>query len=58
MGLLLRALFGAGVPRQAADAKNALLFAYQADETFVFAIIAIVEGQWAYWFTIIPPEPD
>jgi hypothetical protein len=45
LGLLMRALFGAGAPRQASDDKNALLFAYQADDTLVFAIMAVVEGQ-------------
>lgn len=58
LGLLMRALFGAGAPRQASDAKNALLFVYQADETFVFATIAVVEGQWACSLTIIAPEPN
>jgi len=58
LGLLMRAMFGAGAPRQASDANNALLFAYQADETFVFAIMAVVEGQWACWLTIIALEPN
>jgi len=58
LGLLMRALFGAGAPRQAADAKNVLLFAYQADETLVFAIVARVEGQWACCLTIIAAEAD
>ena len=58
LGLLMRALFGAGAPRQASDAKNALLFAYQANETLVFAIVALVEGQWAFCLTVIAPEAD
>src|SRR5271157_2136353 len=56
LGLLMRALFGAGAPRQASDAKNALLFAYQTCETLVFAIVAFVEGQWAFCLVIIAPE--
>ncbi|MBB4200770.1 hypothetical protein GGD83_004599, partial [Rhodoblastus sphagnicola] len=36
----------------------ALLFVYQADETFVFAIMAAVEGKWACCLTILTPEPN
>ncbi|MCW2272954.1 hypothetical protein M2321_000518 [Rhodoblastus acidophilus] len=58
LGLLMRALFGAGAPRQASDVKSALLFVDQADETFVFAIMAVIEGHWACWLNIIAPEPN
>ena len=58
LGLLMRALFGAGAPREASDAKNALLFVYQADNTLAFAIVAVIEGHWALGVCIIAPEVD
>ena len=58
LGLLMRALFGAGAPKQASDARNALLFAYPTDETHVFVIMAVVDGQWASCLTVIAPEAN
>ena len=47
LGILMRALFGAGTPREAANARFALLFVIQAADTITFAIIAASDAETA-----------
>jgi transposase len=47
LGLLMRALYGKGTPREAAEAAYALIFLLHPDEALVFAPFAAVDGQLA-----------
>ena len=40
LGILMRALFGAGTPREAAAIRNGFVFVVQTAETFAFVILA------------------
>jgi hypothetical protein len=43
----MRALFGAGTPREAANVRFALLFVIQAADTIAFVIIAASDAETA-----------
>jgi transposase len=58
LGILMRALFGCGTPREAASVKNALLFIIQTDGAMARAIIAEIDGETSMLVTIVAPEPD
>ena len=58
LGILMRALFGAGTPREAANAKFALLFVIQAADTMAFVIIAESDGEMALLAIFAAPEAD
>ena len=45
LGVLMRALFGCGTPREAASVRNALLFIIQTDAALAFAMIAEVDAE-------------
>ncbi len=45
LGILMRALFGAGTPRDAASARVAFLFVIQAADTIAFVIIAASDAE-------------
>jgi len=45
LGILMRALFGAGTPKEAANVRFAFLFIIQAAETIAFAIIAASDAE-------------
>lgn len=47
LGVLMRALFGARTPREAANARFALLFVIQAADTITFVIIAASDAETA-----------
>ena len=47
LGVLIRALYGQGTPREAAEAAYALIFLLHADAALVFAPFAAVDGQLA-----------
>ena len=47
LGVLMRALFGAGTPREAANVRFALLFVIQAADTIAFVIIAASDAETA-----------
>ena len=47
LGILMRALFGAGTPREAAAIRNAFVFLIQTAETIVFVILATSEAETA-----------
>ena len=59
LGLLMRALYGQGTPKEAADALNAFVFVVQTDAALTFALIAVVNGEFAALVIIIAdPTPD
>jgi hypothetical protein len=45
--VLMRALYGQGTPREAAEAVYGLTFVLQSDAALVFALIATVDGELA-----------
>jgi transposase len=47
LGVLMRALYGQGTPREAAEAVYGLTFVLQSDAALVFALIATVDGELA-----------
>jgi transposase len=58
LGILMRALFGQGTPREAASARNALLFVVQMDAALVIATIPDVDGEMAALLIVVAPETD
>ena len=56
LGILMRALFGCGTPREAARAQSAFLFVAQTELTLALVLIATVDGQMAMLVVIIAPE--
>ena len=57
LGILMRALFGCGTPREAASAISALLFVMHTDVALALAMIANVDGETAMLVVIVAPEP-
>ena len=43
----MRALYGQGTPREAAEAVSALIFVLQSDAALAFGLIATVNGELA-----------
>ncbi len=58
LGVLMRALFGCGTPREAANAKNALLFVIQTDVAVAIIIIAEIDREMALLAIVAAPEAD
>ena len=58
LGILMRALFGQGTPREAASARSALLFVVQSDAALVMAMIAEIDGEPAALLIVVAPETD
>jgi transposase len=58
LGVLMRALFGCGTPREAADLKNALLLVIQTDVVMAIIIIAEIDGEMAILAIVAMPEHD
>ena len=56
LGVLMRALYGQGTPREAAEALYALFFVLQSDAALAFALIAAVEGELAA-IVIVAADP-
>ena len=56
LGILMRALFGRGTPREAADASNALLVIIQTDAALAIAMFAIIDGAPAMLVIVIEPQ--
>jgi transposase len=57
LGILMRALFGCGTPREAASAISALLFVIHTDVALALAMIADVDGETAMLVVTVAPEP-
>ena len=47
LGILMRALFGAGTPKAAADTGFAFLFVIQTADTIAFVILAVSDAETA-----------
>jgi len=58
LGILMRALFGAGTPREAASAKNALLLVIQTNVAMAIVIVAEIDGEMALLAIVAAPEAD
>ena len=58
LGILMRALFGCGTPREDARAKNALLFVIQTDVAIAIVIVADIYGELAMLAFIAMPQQD
>ena len=56
LGILMRALFGAGTPREAANVGFAFLFVIQAVDTIAFAIIAGADAETAALIVAVTAE--
>lgn len=40
----MRALCGKGTPKEAAEARDALVFVFRTDSSLTFALIAVIDG--------------
>ena len=47
LSVLMRALYGQGTPREAAEAVSALIFVLQSDAALAFGLIPTVNGELA-----------
>jgi transposase len=57
LGILMRATFGQGTPREAADARITILFVVQADPAMVIVMIAEIDGEMAALVMAIMADP-
>jgi hypothetical protein len=55
LGVLMRALYGQGTPREAAEAAMAFLFVLQTDAAIAFGLIAVIEGEFVALIVIAAP---
>jgi high-affinity Fe2+/Pb2+ permease len=58
LGILMRALFGYGTPREAASARSALLFVIQIEIALAIVMIADIDGELAMLVIIVAPDTD
>ena len=58
LGILMRALFGCGTPRQAASASSALLFVLQTHAALALAIVTPIDGKAVMLVITVAPETD
>jgi transposase len=56
LGILMRALFGCGTPRQAAGASQAFLFVIQTDSALLMAFVAQSAGKSSAFLIVLAPE--
>jgi hypothetical protein len=56
LGILMRALFGQGTPREAASARSALLVFVQSGSALAIAVISIIDGETAMLVIIVAPD--
>ena len=45
LGLLMRALYGKGTPKEAAEARHAIVLVLRTDTALTFALIAVIDGE-------------
>jgi transposase len=57
LGILMRALFGRGTPREAASANRALLLVIHTEAMLAIVMIATVDDQTAMLFVLVAPDP-
>jgi transposase len=53
LGILMRAMFGKGTPREAASARSVVLFVIQTDSALAIAVISAIDGETAMLVIII-----
>jgi len=58
LGILMRALFGKGTPKEAATVKNVFLFVIQSDVAVAIAIMADINGEMTILVIAVAPETD
>ena len=56
LGILMRAMFGPGTPREAASAVGALLFFVESDSTLAVGVISAIDGETVMLDIIIAPK--
>ena len=56
LGILMRALFGCGTPKEAASLRKALLFIIHTDDELAIAILAEVDGAMAMLAIVVAPN--
>jgi transposase len=47
LGVLMRALYGQGTPREAAEAANGFVFVLQTESALAFGLVAVINGEFA-----------
>jgi transposase len=58
LGILMRALFGCGTPREAASARSALLFVLQTEGMMAIVMTATVSGEIAMLVAVVAPDSE
>ncbi len=58
LGVLMRALFGHGTPREAADARNGVLFVLRTDPLLVFGLFAVIDDRPAAFLVTVGPASN
>ena len=58
LGILMRALFGYGTPREAASARSTLLFVIQIEIALAIVMIADIDGELAMLVIVVAPDTD
>jgi transposase len=53
LGILMRAMFGKGTPREAANASSVVLFVTQTDSALAIAVTSAIDGETAMLVIII-----
>ena len=56
LGVLMRALYGQGTPREAAEAANAIIFVIRTEAMLAFGLIAAANGEFAA-LVVIAADP-
>ena len=56
LGILMRALFGYGTPREAASARSALLFVIQIEVALAIVMIADIDSELAMLVIVVAPD--
>ena len=58
LGILMRALFGHGTPREAASVTRAILFVIQSDASLAIAVVVNFDGKSTMLGIIVASETD
>ena len=58
LGILMRALFGCGTPREAASANSALLFVLQTEGMTAIVMTAMVDDKIAMLVAVVAPDSE
>lgn len=56
LGVLMRALFGCGTPKEAADARKGMLFVVQTDDACAIIVTAVIDGRPALFVATFAAE--